>query len=145
LERTHTDTMIASAEEFVRLRTSTEPQEYRRSATESAPLEVWRELIDKHPDMRVWVAHNKTVPGSVLSELAADTDPRVRFTVASRRRTDATTLRRLSTDADEGVRLAVARNPKTPEDVLERLESDLWAEVAQHARRRLRARLDGPE
>ncbi|GAA4623217.1 hypothetical protein GCM10023113_07300 [Cellulomonas oligotrophica] len=77
--------MIESAAEFVGLRTSEDPGEYQRAAREEAPLEVWLAVIEDHPEMRQWVAHNKTVPAVVLERLAGDSDPTVRWTVAIRR------------------------------------------------------------
>ena len=56
--------MIKSAGEFVKLRNSDVPEEYNRSATEEADELVWLEIIKKFPDMRSWVAHNKTIPWS---------------------------------------------------------------------------------
>ena len=54
--------VITSAEEFVQLRTSRNPDEYHRAAHEEASVETWLDVIERFPDMRSWVAHNKTVP-----------------------------------------------------------------------------------
>ena len=78
--------MIASAEEFVELRRSERQEEYLRAAWESAPREVWLEVIQRFPDMRFWVAQNKTMPVEVLAVLARDPDPRVRSIVAMKNR-----------------------------------------------------------
>jgi hypothetical protein len=133
---------ISSAEEFVRLRTSSDPEDYRRSASEPASLEVWSAVIADYPEMRFWVAQNKTVPLVVLQRLAGDVDPRVREMVARKRRADQPLLARLAEDPDVGVRLAVARNPKTPEAVLARLHTDDVPEVSAEAMRRLAAHGD---
>jgi hypothetical protein len=61
------------------------PQEYRRAAHEEASLEVWREVIRDQPDMRFWVAQNKTVPLEIPEELRWDPDERVRWMVRSKR------------------------------------------------------------
>lgn len=61
--------MIRSAEEFVALRDSEIKVEYDRSAMEEAPIAVWHEVIEKFPDHRRWVAHNKTVPVEILEML----------------------------------------------------------------------------
>ena len=53
---------IESAEEFIRLRTSEDEAEYRRAASEEAPDQVWAALIEQHPEVRFWVAQNKTSP-----------------------------------------------------------------------------------
>jgi len=65
---------ITSADEFVRLRTSESPEDYRRAASEDAPLDVWYAVIADHPEMRFWVAQNKTVPTAVLELLSEDAD-----------------------------------------------------------------------
>jgi hypothetical protein len=44
---------------------------------------VWLGVIRDYPDMRFWVAQNKTVPVSILGVLAADDDQRVRSMVAT--------------------------------------------------------------
>jgi hypothetical protein len=64
--------MIRSAEEFVQLRLSSDEAFYRRAASDSAAESVWREVIEKWPDMRMWVVMNKTVPAHLLEELASD-------------------------------------------------------------------------
>jgi len=77
--------MIESAAEFVRLRSSDSPEEYHRAAHDSAPEEVWFDVIENHPDMRFWVAQNKTVPLAVLEVLRNDPDERVQWMVRSKR------------------------------------------------------------
>lgn len=77
--------MIESADEFVRLRSSEDPAEYQRAAREEAAESTWLEVIDRFPDMRFWVAQNKTVPLSVLEILRHDADERVRSMVTSKR------------------------------------------------------------
>jgi hypothetical protein len=75
--------VIASAEEFVRLRTSDDPADYGRAAHDEATEETWREVIKRFPEMRFWVAQNKTVPLNILEELRMDPDERVRSMVES--------------------------------------------------------------
>ena len=70
--------MIQSAEEFVRLRTSDDASEYGRAAHEQASEDTWRDVIERFPDMRVWVAQNKTVPLSILELLRHAPDKGVR-------------------------------------------------------------------
>jgi len=126
---------IESAEEFVRLRTSERPEDYLRAAREPASSEVWDAVIDDHPDMRFWVAQNKTVPHSVLERLADDPDPRVRWMVARKRKASAALLATLALDPDPGVRVAVAQNSSTPDEILARLRADDVPEVARAAQR----------
>ena len=73
--------MIESAEEFVRLRTREDPGEYHRAAHEEASTGTWLDVIERYPDMRFWVANNKTVPLEVLEVLRQDADERVRSMV----------------------------------------------------------------
>ena len=129
--------MIRSVEEFVSLRTSSNPDDYRRAAGEEAPVGVWNELIKECPDMRFWVAHNKTVPLEILRVLATDADPRVRTMVASKRKLDEATFGLLASDPNEGVRMAVARNRRVPLSVLRSMRGDPWSEVARVVDERL--------
>jgi hypothetical protein len=130
--------VIESAEEFVRLRSSENQAEYHRAAHDELPEDVCVDVIERFPDMRFWVAQNKTVPISVLRLLAADPDRRVRSMVARKRKLDEALLNQLSHDSDETVRHAVARHPKCPADILRRLAiADPWEEVRATASRRI--------
>lgn len=130
---------ITSADEFVRLRYSEDPEEYGRAATESAPLAVWMEVIELYPDARVWVAHNKTVPIEVLEILAGDSDVRVRHAVAMKRKLTPVLLARLSVDDDESIRMRVAMHKNTSRETLESLRNDSWSRVREAVRERLAA------
>ncbi|MEU9247716.1 hypothetical protein [Streptomyces sp. NPDC048385] len=130
--------VIASAEEFVRLRFSDDPEEYGRAGSESASLEVWKEVVERYPEARFWVAYNKTVPLEILRILANDPDPRVRSMVAAKRKLTPEILAQLAADTDDSVRLSVARHKKTSRSVLGELLSDEWSEVREMARDRLR-------
>ena len=77
--------VIDSAEEFVRLRTSDAPADYNRAARDEASENTWHDIIERFPDMRFWVAQNKTVPLSVLEVLRNDADERVQHMVTSKR------------------------------------------------------------
>lgn len=126
-----TPTVISTAAQFVALRTSDDLAEQRLASTLPAAEAVWLEVVAAHPDLRFWVAQNKTVPSSVLRVLAADPDPKVRHMVASKRKCEPDLLARLAADPDSAVRLAVAYNPNTPQAVLERLGGDEWERVRQ--------------
>lgn len=129
--------MIMTAAEFARLRSSDDPAEYHRAAHDAAPEAVWREVIATRPDLRVWVAHNKSVPLEILRELAGDPDVDVRWTVAMKRKLDAALFERMADDPDSSVRHRIACNAKAPRSVLERLASDPLELVADAARKRL--------
>ena len=91
--------MINSAEEFVRLRNSELPDEYRRAAHEEAPISVWHDVISRFPgSVRGWVAHNKAVPLEILKVLARDPEVSVRMTVASKRKLSPELFEVLSRD-----------------------------------------------
>ncbi len=132
-----TPTSIASADEFVALRTSPDHDRQRLAATLPAPEAVWLAVIDAYPDMRLWVAQNKTVPLAVLRRLAADPDADVRRMVAMKRKCDAELFGRLAADPDPNVRVAVALNPKAPEPVLRLLQADPWERIREVVARRL--------
>lgn len=129
--------MIRSADEFAVLRTSEDPEEYRRAAHEPADEAVWLEVIARYPELRFDVAHNKTVPASILRVLARDADPRVRWMVARKRALPPDLWDVLAGDPDEGVRSSLACNRSARRPVLERLASDPAALVAARARERL--------
>lgn len=131
---------IESAAEFVALRTSENPDQYHRAAHEEAPLEVWLDVIRQYPEMREWVAHNKTVPMEVLRLLASDPDWRVRHMVAMKNKADADILDRLAGDEDESIRMRVARHRNASSETLRRLLDDPWDQVREKAAERLRER-----
>ena len=132
--------MIESADEFVRLRTSSESEQYRRAAHDEAPLEVWFDVIERFPEMRSWVAHNKTVPLVVLALLVTDDDWRVRCAVADKRKLTPGLFWTLAADRDEVVRASVACNRKVPIDVLKSLAEDQTPLVRDAARDSLERR-----
>jgi hypothetical protein len=129
--------MIRTAEEFVELRCSEDPELYWRAAHEAASEAVWLDVIQRYPDMKFWVAQNKTVPLSILERLLDDPDDNVRCMVASKRKATPEMLARLAADPHESVRFRVAANRSTPRWVLEKLTNDPWYRVAEVARQRL--------
>lgn len=131
--------MIRTAEEFVDLRTSLDPDEYQRTGTDRAPLPVWFDLVVRHPGMRTWVVVNETVPNAILVLLARDADWRVRAMVASRRSLSLELFEKLSGDPDADVRLRIAYNSATPYHVLVWLLDDDVDAVRYAAKARLEA------
>jgi hypothetical protein len=132
--------MINSAKEFVDLRTSEHPEEYLRAARESAPIEVWFEVVGKYPEMKEWVARNKTVPMEILELLAGDLDPRVRVAVAMKNKLSNELMRRLANDSDPSVRERIAYNKNAIDDVLHLLAQDTVASVSEAAHHQLSLR-----
>lgn len=129
--------MITSAKEFIRLRTSELKEEYDCAANDQAPLDVWWELVRNHPDMKVWVVHNKTVPLEILYALSTDQDTTVRGAVARKRKASFEILERLAHDPDASVRYAVACNKNTPPPILKMLLGDKWDVVTEKVKARL--------
>lgn len=132
--------MINSAKEFVDLRTSEHPEEYLRAARESAPLEVWFDVVGKYPEMKEWVARNKTVPMRVLEQLAVDVDARVRVAVAMRNKLSKDLMLTLAEDPDPSVRERIAYNKNASDEVLRLLAHDTVVRVSDAARHRLSVR-----
>ena len=126
--------MISSAEEFVELRRSGRQEEYLRAAQECAPREVWLEVVQRFPDMRFWVAQNKTVPVEALAVLARDPDSRVRSMVAMKNKLTDDLFALLATDQDDSVRATLAHNKKVPSEILGRLSRDQSQVVSAAAR-----------
>jgi hypothetical protein len=134
--------VIATAAEFVRLRTSEDPSEYGRAAHEEAADAVWLEVIRDFPEMRTWVAHNKTVPLSILEILSRDPSAAVRSAVADKRKLTTELRQVLSRDSDAGVRARVAHNAKCEREILEALAHDEEVIVRSAAAEKLRGRSD---
>jgi hypothetical protein len=132
--------MINTAEEFVKLRTSDKPEEYLRAVSEVADLSVWLEIIHRYPEMRTWVAHNRTVPPEVLNVLARDADPAVRLAVAMKNKLSNDLFFLLASDADDGVRQRISCNKNAPHDVLKLLAQDRNELISEPASARLSRR-----
>lgn len=136
--------MIETVAEFIRLVESDDPDERRRSAWEDALPQVWKSLVEDHPDMRYWVAHNRTVPEEVLRILAADPEWRVRHRVASRRSCPSDILELLSNDTHDSIASLVAGHQNTPSSALWRLARYPWDQVSTKAIRQLSERGETP-
>jgi hypothetical protein len=135
--------VIESVEDFVRLRTSPDPADYRRAAGEPASMQVWLDVIARYPDMKTWVAHNKTIPMEILRLLADDEDPSIRRDVLrknrvlSRNKIDRAMVEKFARDPDEEVRADVAGNRDAPRDIVEQLANDPSSWVHVKARERM--------
>jgi hypothetical protein len=129
--------MIESADDFVHLRESQNPDEYHRAAHEEASMEVWYDVIERYPDMKTWVAHNKKIPIEILAFLAEDTDIDVKSSVGQKRKLTVALFEKLARDPDEGVRHRIACNAKAPLHVLRMLSNDPVDFVAERASGRL--------
>ncbi|WP_426337066.1 hypothetical protein ACN9MY_07500 [Pseudoduganella sp. R-31] len=108
-----------------------------RAANEEASIQVWNEVIERYPEMRQWVAHNKTVPLPILEVLSMSSDKDVRYAVAMKRKLSPLIFDRLARDPDESVRAAIAANRKAPIDLLSLLAHDQSPMVSSIARSRI--------
>lgn len=129
--------MIKSANEFIKLRLSSNPDDYFRAANEEAEHETWIDLINNHEDMREWVAHNKKIPLEIILILAKDDNSTVRHHIASKRKIPDDVKEILANDEDESIRMAIARNKSTPRFILETLAYDDWEEIVKVVEQRL--------
>lgn len=127
---------IESAEHFIKLRESEEPEEYRIATWGEATEQIWFDLIDRHPAMRRWVAQNKTISPEILATLAADPDVRVRYAVLATLNLHSDVLRVLAKDSDAGIRRGVISHTQLPLEVLKSLcddpDSDVSGDAAEH-------------
>lgn len=130
--------VISSADEFLRLYRSSNPEHYRRAVFDEAPENVWMDVVHFHPEERVGVVRNKTIPLAVLEVLVDDPDPRVRYAVAMKRKLTPPLLDRLARDVDEGVRMMVALHKNSSKETLESLICDPWCEIRAAVQNRLR-------
>ncbi len=120
--------MITSAQEFIRLRESDDLAEQNRASREYADINVWLEVIEKYPDFKFWVVHNKEIQIEILELLSKDSDHDVRSAVARKRKINETIKGNLFQDVDEGVRYALISNTKLSVDELKQIkvEDSVW-------------------
>ena len=130
--------MIKSADEFIQLRTSEIQDEYERSANDEAEISTWIEVIERHPDFKKWVIHNKTVPIEILESLMLDSDPDVRSAVARKRKINEKIFMILSKDRDENVRYALMCNTKLTADKLKQIVTNDSDWLTQQLNERLK-------
>lgn len=105
--------MILNAEEFIKLRKSSNPDDYNRAANEEASIDVWLDVLNNYPDMKKWVIHNKKIPIEILNKLSEDFDPEIRGDIARKRKiVDTQIFKKLANDKDENVRYALMWNTK---------------------------------
>jgi hypothetical protein len=128
---------LDSADEFVRLRYSADPEERRRAATEEAAPSVWRDIMERYPEARVWIAHNKTVPFEILADLSRDASAEVRHMVVMKRKLTPEILDRLAADTDESIRMRVAMHKNVADVTLQRLRDDSWDKIRHLVAERL--------
>lgn len=129
--------MIESAYEFYRLRKSSIQSEYYRAAHDEAPLEIWLEVMKNYPDMKFWVAHNKTVPVEILKILATDDDVRVRAMVAQKRKLPERLQLKLAKDPDYSVRQSLVYNAMITKKTLDMLLQDPEMEIRKLAKNKI--------
>ena len=132
--------MISSAQEFLALMRSEDPDDYHRFRNDEAPVEVWRELTTRYSLANEWIARNKTAPVEILREISTDPRVVVRTEVAMTRRITPDIQAKLAADPDASVRNALANNAKVLDSILEQLAEDSEEFVRDTACRRLEER-----
>lgn len=130
--------MIESSSEFVRLRYSENLEDCRKASWGEASIDTWMEVIDHYPELRVAVAHNKTIPEVVVRKLFAEHYEAVKSTLARKRRLPKDLMQALAMDSDEGVRMSIARHPKVTMKALAVLRNDSWEEIRNVVEKRIR-------
>jgi hypothetical protein len=130
--------VIGSAEEFVQLCDSEWKEDRARADHEGASDEVWRNIVEWYPRVRLWVARNKTVPVHILEILARDPERQVRKVVAAKRKLTPGIQLILACDPEERVREILANNPRATKEALERIAGGERGVAARAAAARLR-------
>lgn len=128
--------MITSAEEFKQYIES-ESEEENGKALDSAPDEVWFDVLLKYPHLSRDVVFNHTISIEVLERLSLSKDMNVRWNVAMMRRISRVIFERLAGDENISVRHRIACNPKVPADILLKLSTDNDPIVAEAGKKRI--------
>jgi intein/homing endonuclease len=116
--------MIKTAEEFIRLRQSELKDDQERATSEPADLNVWIDVINKYPEFKTWVIHNKTIQIEILETLVNDKDANVRCDIARKRKINESIFNTLSIDSDENVRHALISNTALTIEQLKKINVD---------------------
>jgi hypothetical protein len=116
--------MIKTAEEFIKLRQSELKEDQEQATHQPADLNVWIDVINKYPEFKTWVIHNKTIQIEILETLAMDKDPKVRCDVARKRKINESIFNVLSVDSDENVRHALISNTALTLEQLKKIKVD---------------------
>jgi hypothetical protein len=90
-------------------------------------------VISRFPGYRKWVAHNKTVPLEILTELC-QFESDVRRSVAVKRKLSVELFELLARDPDPVVRQGIASNKKAPISIVRGLFDDPDEDVSRVAR-----------
>jgi len=133
--------MIVSAIDFIRMCSSNDPDEVNQTLWDEAPIDVWKEIIVRHPDKCIDVAQNRTIQDDIIKMLSLCADVNVRTLIAEKGNSPIDVLTSLSKDADERVRRKVAANRKTPIGILEYLVADPVESVSSVASFNIQNRL----
>jgi hypothetical protein len=129
-----------SADDILSTIRNEDPWERRDYSLLNAPQRMWREVLERAPELAKWVAINETVGPRLLDELADWPDAEVRRWVCDHPRVWLKTLDRLAFEADPSVRRRAVYNSRLSDAQLRRMRRDSDPEVASEATRRLAAR-----
>ncbi|MDX6307400.1 MAG: hypothetical protein QOI06_446 [Nocardioidaceae bacterium] len=115
-----------------------EESDLRRFEEEDISESVGLEVLERYPDKRMALLHNRRLPISILRILAADADFRVRRAVAQHPGLDAQLIEVLSIDDYPGVRLMLLFNPVVDsKTLLLMVRADPWSDLRRIGMKRL--------
>lgn len=130
--------MVRSAAQVVRMMPDGEESDLRRFEEEDISESVGLEVLERYPDKRMALLHNRRLPISILRILAADADFRVRRAVAQHPGLDAQLIEVLSIDDYPGVRLMLLFNPVVDsKTLLLMVRADPWSDLRRIGMKRL--------
>jgi len=128
---------IATADEFVALLGETPLSPPRIAAVQATSAAVWWEVLERFPDLAIWVAANRTIPDEIVAQLASHPRIQVRVAVASKPGMPDDVMTQLAHDKSDLVRMRIACNAQASREVLARLAADACVVVSKHAEARL--------
>jgi hypothetical protein len=129
--------IIDSVEAFERLAAGSPDDLSTLTTLRASSAQVWRDVLQRRPDLALWVAANRHLPREIATELAIHDSVQVRAALASGPCLPDDSMLRLAHDKDEVVRLRVACNTNASREVLTALVADPCHVVSIHAQARL--------
>jgi len=134
---------IATAAEFLALMDARPLSPSLISGVQATSAAVWWEVLERFPDLAVWVAANRTIPNEIVAHLALHPRIQVRVAIASHPKLPDAIMMQLAHDKSDLVRMRVACNVRAPRGVLSLLVADACIVVSKHAEARLQHDISG--
>jgi len=134
---------IATADEFVALLDMRPLSPSLISAVQAASAAVWWDVLERFPDLAVWVAANRTIPNEIIAQLALHPRIQVRVAIASHPQLPDAIMMQLAHDKSDLVRMRIACNARASRGVLSLLTADACVVVSKHAQARVEHDISG--